>query len=135
MVADPELRFAPNGTAVGKFRIVAQDRRPNDQGVWEDVGDPLWLQVTCFKQLAENCVESLTKGDAVIVVGKLKTEQWETEGGEKRSITVLIANTVGPAINFRTTPHSEQRAQRSSAPAEDQWSTPGVTDQSEDPPF
>ena len=145
VVADPELRFGPSGTAVGKFRIVTQDRRPNDAGVWEDVGNPLWLQVTCFKQLAENVVDSLVKGDSVIVVGKLQTDEWETEGGEKRSATVLLANTVGPSLMFRSTPHSEGRAERTTSRDEsDRWSgggqqaapaRPQAQAQSEDPPF
>jgi single-strand DNA-binding protein len=132
MVNDPELRFAPSGTAVGKFRIVASSRKQVD-GEWVD-DKTLWMQVTCFKQLAENCVDSLQKGDLVVVTGRLETDEWETEGGEKRSATVLVANNVAPSLMFRSVPHGEQRrAERTSAPAEDAWSTP--QGQSEDPPF
>lgn len=132
LVADPELRFASTGTAVGSFRLVASDRRKNEAGEWEDA-DTLWLPVTCFKKLAENVIESVEKGDLVVVTGKLKTDEWETEHGEKRSRTVMIADTVSASLAFRTIPHGAGRAERSqsSAPQEDKWSSP----QSEDPPF
>jgi len=131
VVADPELRFASTGTAVGSFRLVAQDRR-KEGDEWVD-GDALWLPVTCFKKLAENVIESVMKGDLVVVTGKIKTDEWETEQGEKRSRVVMIADTVSVSLAFRTVPHSAGRAERqSSAPQEDKWSSP---QQSEEPPF
>lgn len=130
VVADPELRFASTGTAVGSFRLVASDRRKNEQTQeWED-SDTLWLPVTCFKKLAENVIESVGKGDLVVVTGKIKTDEWENEQG-KQSRVVMIADTVSVSLQFRTIPHGAGRAERASAPQEDQWSTP----QSDDPPF
>lgn len=132
MVNDPELRFSPGGVAVGKFRLVSSSRKQVD-GEWVD-DKTLWLQVTVFKQLAENCVDSLAKGDLVVVTGRLQTDEWESEGGEKRSATVLVANNVAPSLLFRTTPHSEGRAERRTAPdTEDQWAAP--VGQPDDPPF
>src|SRR5262245_28111988 len=69
-VADSELRFSQSGTAVGRIRLVASDRRKNpESGEWED-GDQLWIDVTCFKQLAENVAAAVLKGDLGTVVGK-----------------------------------------------------------------
>lgn len=136
VVADPELRYAATGTAVGKFRIVTNDRIRNDQGEWVD-GKALWLEVTCFKQLAENCAESLRKGDMVSVTGKLQTDQWETEAGDKRSRDVLIADSVAVSLRFRTVQHGEGRTERATAPAAaDPWasSSPPVG-QTDEPPF
>jgi single-strand DNA-binding protein len=133
MVNDPELRFSPSGVAVGKFRIVASSRKKDESGEWVD-DKTLWMQVTCFKQLAENCVDSLGKGDLVVVTGRLQTDEWESEGGEKRSATVLVANNVGPSLMFRSTPHGERRTERTTERStDDQWSAP--TTQPEDPPF
>lgn len=43
--------------------------------------------------MAENCGKYLTKGSPVVVSGRLKQDQWQTESGEKRSrIKVLAAN-------------------------------------------
>lgn len=134
VVADPELRFASSGTAVGSFRLVAADRRQNPETKeWEDA-DTLWLPVTCFKKLAENVIESVGKGDLVVVTGKLKTDEWTSQEGEKKSRVVMIADTVSVSLAFRVIPHGAGRAERSTpaVPQEDQWST---SPQSEEPPF
>lgn len=139
LVADPELRFASTGTAVGSFRLVAADRKLNQStNQWED-GDTLWLKVTCFKKLAENVIESVAKGDLVVVTGKLKTDEWTTDQGEKRSAPALIADTVSVSLAFRTVPHGAGRAERVTTPvADDPWTTGGgatAAAQSDDPPF
>lgn len=135
VVNDPELRFGPSGIAIGSFRLVASSRKKNEQDEWVD-DRVLWLAVTCFRQLAENVAESLRKGDLVVVTGRLQTEEWETNEGEKRSRTELVANGVGASLQFRTIPHSEKRAERvaaSDAPAEnDPWAAPPAADE---PPF
>jgi single-strand DNA-binding protein len=134
VVADPELRFSPSGVAVAKIRVVANDRRKNDAGEWED-GDTLWMTVTVFKKLAENVAESVAKSDIIIVTGKIKTDEWTTEAGEKRSAVSMIADTVSPSLQFRTIPHGSgyrDRAESSSAPAD---STPPEIANSDEPPF
>lgn len=135
VVGDPELRFSAGGMAIGSFRLVA-DQKKNVNGEWVD-DKVLWMPVTCFKQLAENCAESLAKGDLVMVTGKLQTEEWESNG-EKKSRVTLIANNVGPSLMFRHIPHggSTSRVERSTAPADDKWSSGGeAASQTDEPPF
>lgn len=134
VVNDPELRFSPNGVAVCNFRIVASSRKQNQQGEWVD-DKVLWLGVTCFKQLAENCAESLQKSDLVSVTGRLQTDEWETEQGEKRSRPVIIADAVAASLRFRTIRHGEGEVTRSSQPDQsDPWATGGGAS-SDEPPF
>jgi single-strand DNA-binding protein len=135
LAADPELRFGTSGTPIANLRLVASDRRLNQaSGEWED-GDVLWIDVTCFKQLAENVVESFTKGDLVLVYGKLKTDEWQDREGGKRSKIMLIADAVGASVQFRTLPHAGAThaargpANTYRAPVEQAYSG------SEEPPF
>ena len=133
MVADPELRFAPSGIAVAKFRLVASSRKKNESGEWVD-DRTLWINVTSFKQLAEHVAESLGKGDLVVCTGRLQTDEWTTESGEKRSQTALVADTVGASLQFRTIKHGEGQVARSSGQqANDPWAATGG--QAEEPPF
>ena len=134
VVRDPELRFAPSGVAVGSFRVVCSSRKKNDQDEWVD-DKTLWMDVTCFKQLAENCAESLRKGDLISVTGRLQTDEWESENGEKRSKPLLIADAVAVNLRFRTVKHGEGQVQRSSAPASDPWATTPAATQQDEPPF
>lgn len=135
LAADPELRFSQSGTAVARMRVVAADRRLNQQtNEWED-GDVLWLDVTAFKQLAENVVESVQKGDLVVITGKIKTEEWDDrETGQKRSKIAMIADTVSASLQFRVLPHAgETHRQRAQAQPARQGG--GSWPQDEEPPF
>jgi single-strand DNA-binding protein len=115
--ADPELRFSPSGTAVGSFRVASAARTKNkDTNEWED-GPPCWLTVKCFKGLAENVAESLVKGDRAIVTGRLQQEDWEDRDGNKRTTYSVLADTVSPSLQFRTTQHSSRQR---SAPGQQQ---------------
>lgn len=132
VVADPALRFSGSGTAVTKMRLVASSRKKNPETQeWED-DKTLWIDCTCFKKLAENVAESVVKGDLVVVSGRLQTDQWETETGEKRSATTVIADAVAVSLAFRTVPAGGGRAERAStsAPPEDQSAA-----QADEPPF
>jgi single-strand DNA-binding protein len=139
VVADPELRFGQSGTAVCKMRLVAADRK-KEGDEWVD-GDTLWMDVTCFKKLAENVVESVVKGDLVIVTGKIRTEEWEDrDSGGKRSKVAMIADTVSASLQFRIIPHGEPRRTAAPSPAAQAYgaaapSAYGGAPQEEEPPF
>lgn len=102
VVADPELRFTPGGAAVANFRIASTprtfDRQANE---WKD-GDPLFLAVNVWRQQAEHVVESLHRGDRVIVVGRLKQRQYEDKAGAKRSSYEVEADEVAPSLRNAT---------------------------------
>jgi single-strand DNA-binding protein len=51
---------------------------------------------------AEHPAESLTKGDRVMVTGRLRQRSWETPDGEKRSVTELEADEVGASLKWAT---------------------------------
>lgn len=137
--ADPELRFSASGVAVAKIRLVSSSRRLNkDTNEWED-DKTCWIDCTVFKDTALHLAESVTKSDLVTVVGKLQTDEWEDEQGNKRSKLTMIADSIGPSLRFRDMPHGQGQAQRTQgaegqAPdmANDPWATPSAT---EEPPF
>ena len=97
---DPELRFTPQGTAVANFRL-AVTARVRDGDSWKD-GETSFFRVNVWRQLAENAAESLTKGARTIVVGRLRTRSWETPEGDKRSVTEIEADEVGPSLKWAT---------------------------------
>ncbi len=97
---DPELRFTPSGAAVANFRL-AVTPRVRDGETWKD-GETSFFRVNVWRQQAENVAESLTKGSRCIVAGRLRTRSWETPEGEKRSVTEVEADEVGPSLKFAT---------------------------------
>jgi single-strand DNA-binding protein len=101
VVADPELRFTTSGAPVANFRIASTprtfDRVTNE---WKD-GDTLFLSVSVWRQQAENVAESISRGDRVIVVGRLGQRQFEKDG-ERKSSYEIQAEDVGPALKNAT---------------------------------
>ena len=90
-------RVGPDGTLVLNFRIACNERRFDSASEsWVD-GESLYLSASCWRRLAENAA-SLVKGDPVIVRGKLRTREWTTEQGERRSVVELEATAIGPDL-------------------------------------
>ena len=102
LVDDPELRFTPSGAAVANFRIASTprtfDRQTNE---WKD-GDALFLSCSVWRQAAENVAESLQRGMRVVVQGRLKSRQYETREGEKRTVFEIEVDEVGPSLRYAT---------------------------------
>ena len=101
LTADPELRFTPGGAAVANFTVASTPRSfDKNTNEWKD-GEALFLRCTVWRQVAENVAESLFKGSAVIVQGRLKQRSYEKEG-EKRTVYELDVEEVGPSLKFAT---------------------------------
>lgn len=112
LIEDPELRFAPSGTAVCKMRLAFNSRKKQDDGTWAD-DKSFFVDATAFGQMAENCAESFTRATDVWVSGRLVTDKWEDrQTGEKRSKPSLLIDDIGPSVRFATA--TVNKASRSS---------------------
>jgi single-strand DNA-binding protein len=135
LTADPELRFTPKGDAVASFTVASTPRKFNaSNNMWEDQ-DSLFLRCSIWKKYAEHVVESLRKGDQVIVVGDLVQRSYETREGEKRTVYEVQATEVAVGLRFRTFAHTADRERAAASlgtPVEDPWATPPAN---EEPPF
>lgn len=135
---DPELRFAPSGIAVCKVNLAFNSRKKDASGQWVD-DQVCFLYATAFKGLAEHLAESVSKGDEVIVSGRLQTRQYEKDG-EKRTSVELILDSIGPSLTFATakvTRASKDGGSRSGGRSEDPWESaaPASGFQDDTPPF
>jgi len=102
LTADPELRFTPSGAAVANFTVASTPRTfDKNTNEWKD-GEALFLRCSVWRQAAENVAESLQRGTAVIVQGRLKQRSFETKEGEKRTVYELDVEEVGPSLKFAT---------------------------------
>mgnify|MGYP003643058652 CR=1 FL=1 len=122
LTADPELRFTAKGDAVLNLRVVTSGRKKTDDG-WQDVDTTFW-SVSAWRQLAENVANTMQKGDAVLVVGKVKSRQYDDKEGNKRTVWEVAADNIGLDLRWGTA--SVQRVQRVAAaqPTEtDPWAS------------
>jgi len=143
IITDVELRFAPSGVAVCKFRVAFNSPKKEDDGSWSD-GDSYYAQAILFKQAAENAAESLQKLDDVVITGRVKTSEWTTKEGEKRTTNELMVDSIGPALARATAKVQKmQRASAGNAPqgggSQDPWATAAPAGNTgnftEEPPF
>lgn len=102
LVADPELRFTPKGAAVTNFRIASTPRVYNRETRQFEDGDALFMTCNCWRDMAENIAESLTKGMRVIVTGNLKQRSYQTKEGEQRTVYEIDVHDVGPSLKYAT---------------------------------
>ncbi len=89
---DVDLREAGD-TQVASFRVGSTPRY-NKGGTWVD-GQTSWFTVNCWRGLGRNVKESVRRGDAVIVHGRVRVDVWEREGKPSSVQWVVDANFVG----------------------------------------
>ena len=88
LTRDPELRFtAGSGKAVATFSIAVD--RPFSKNKEAD-----FFRVVIWGKSGENCANYLAKGRLVAVQGRLQNNNYETNTGEKRYSTEVIADRV-----------------------------------------
>jgi len=96
--AGTEVETRGSGT-VAAFRLACTPRIKTKAG-WSD-GNTTWIEVVCFRALAQHVVQSVRKGDPVLVVGRLRTNVWEKDGQTHERL-VLEADMVGHDLNRGT---------------------------------
>ena len=130
--ADVEMRYTPTGNAVANFNVAMAHRKFSKQtSKWEDIGTT-WYRCTCWRQLAEHCAESLTRGSRVIVVGTLASRAWEDKDGNKRETWEITADAIGPDLTYATA--SVKRTARDIVPMpDDPWAGDGSAETGSEP--
>ncbi|MFF8402169.1 single-stranded DNA-binding protein [Streptomyces sp. NPDC015684] len=125
---DPELRYTPSGVAMAKFTVASTARSyDKTSGQWQD-GTAMFLRCTVWRELANHVAESLTKGMRVVVTGRLRQHNWQTDQGENRSVLAMEVDDIGPSLRFATAKVNRiQRNGSAPSPAADAWNTPAPT--------
>jgi len=127
LTADPELRFTQNGKGVANLNVAVTPSKntgtfqnPN----WTDL-DTMFFRVTVWGQHGENVVESLRRGQRVMVVGRLTVRSYETREGEKRQSWEISADEVTPSLKFATASVNKinRHSGGQSSTQEDPWAT------------
>ncbi len=91
LTKNPELRYTPNGTPVASFGLAVNRKYRQAEDLKEEV---CFVDIVVFGKQAEHCGQYLSKGNGVIVDGRLQQRRWETEDGQKRSKHEVVAQTV-----------------------------------------
>lgn len=101
----PRHLTTSEGLAITSFRLASSQRRfDRALGRWVDA-ETNWYTVSAFRHLAENAVQSINKGDRVIVSGRLRIRDWENT--DRSGTTVEIeAEVIGHDMSFGTSSYT-----------------------------
>ncbi len=84
-------------TSCASFRLGCTPRwRKGD--TWVD-GHTSWFTVNCWRSLGRNVAESVKRGDAVVVHGRVRVDVWEREGHPPSVTWIVDATFVGHDLN------------------------------------
>ena len=91
LTRDPELRYTPQGTAVGEFGIAINRQWKGPNG--EKKEEVCFVDCQAWARGAEIISEYCKKGSSLFVEGRLKLDSWEGKDGQKRSrMRVVVEN-------------------------------------------
>ena len=87
-VKDVELKYNPNGKAIGKGTIAVRRDFKNQQGEYETD----FINFVALGKTAEIMANYIKKGDKFGINGRLQIRKWEKDNGEKQYFTEVVVN-------------------------------------------
>lgn len=95
LAADPEVKATPKGTYVAKLRLATNTYiGKDDEGNAREQTE--FHHLVAFGKTAEFAGQYLHKGRLVYADGRLQTNSWEDTGGQKRSRTEIVVDSLKP---------------------------------------
>ncbi len=101
----PRHLVTQEGLPITSFRLASSKRRfDRTKKIWVE-GETNWFTINSFRQLAINSASSISKGDRIVVSGRLKVRDWDN--GERSGTSVEIeADCLGHDLVWGTTEFS-----------------------------
>ena len=92
LTRDPELRHTAQGTSVANFSIAVNRTYKGNDGDFKK--ETSYFNIIVWGKTGENCAKFLSKGRPVLVEGRLQNRSYETQDGQKHTITEIVADNV-----------------------------------------
>lgn len=89
LTRDPETGATKDGVNWTRFSIAVRKRH-----VREGEQDAIFMRVTAWRQLGDNCAKYLAKGRKVAVSGSADVYAWLSQAGEPRALLEITADDV-----------------------------------------
>jgi len=86
--ADPDVRQTSNGSTVANFSVATTEKWTDKDGKKQSQTE--WHQIVAWGRLAEICGEYVSKGAQVYIEGRIRTNEWEDNNGNKKKTKEII---------------------------------------------
>lgn len=83
LTRDPELRVTPSGFSICKFGIAVNRTFTTQDGNQRE--ETTFVDIDAFGKQGEVIAKYFNRGKPILVEGRLRLDQWETNTGDKRS--------------------------------------------------
>lgn len=88
--AQPEVVKLDSGKVLARFSLATHEDFRTKEGEWQEKTQ--WHSITAWGNIAQRVAKLLTKGQEVLVEGKIVNKSYETKDGEKRFGTTIELN-------------------------------------------
>ena len=88
---NPEIKDV-NGAKVAQFSLATGEKYKDRNGNLQEKTE--WHNIVAWRNTADICEKYVHSGDQICVEGKIQYRQWETDKGEKRYSTDIVADRV-----------------------------------------
>ena len=102
LTSDPEIRTIGSGAAVASFTIASTPRNWNRNTNQFEEGQTLFLRCSAWRDMAEHCAQSLSKGMRVIAQGRLQQRSYQANDGSQRTVIEMQVDEIGPSLRYAT---------------------------------
>ena len=93
LTRDPELRSRPSaGQSVCSIRIAHNERYKDASGNWADRAS--YFDVTIWGGLGEYIAKNVTKGQKVIVSGRLRWREWGEDAAKRQAVDITADSVI-----------------------------------------
>lgn len=95
VATDPTFKKVTGDISSAKLRVAyTARRRAKETGEWSD-GPTSFVNVQCWRTLADNVKVSVHKGEPVLVMGRLQIRRFEDQEGAPRTAVEIEAMSIG----------------------------------------
>lgn len=95
LARDPEVRYTQSGKAVATFTVAASNTYIDSNN--ETKEQTAFINCVAWGKLGES-VGNLRKGNRAFVEGRLQTRSYETQDGQKKYVTEVVAGFIGSSL-------------------------------------
>lgn len=92
LARDPEVRYTNTGKAVATFTVAASNTYLDSEGQTKE--QTAFVNCVAWGKLGE-AAGNYRKGNRLFVEGRIQTRSYETQDGQKKYVTEVIASFVG----------------------------------------
>lgn len=85
---DVEVKQLQSGSKYARTSLATEESYKDNSGEWQN--STTWHNLIFWNKIGERAIAEISKGKKIWLEGKISNRSWETDGGEKKSMTEIV---------------------------------------------